>query len=256
MRNASSPGESQLLRSVTNALKILAMLGSRPTIRVSDVSAHLGVAKATAHRLLATLEHEKFVEKDRIDRSYRAGRMLVDVGLAAVGDLDVRRKAKEAMRRLAQETGETVNLLLLEGPRTRVVDGVESEQTVKVSSRVGVLLPANVTSGGKVLLATLPPEEVRALFPHGLPGVTAQTMTDWDTFEAELREIRRCGYASNFAESDDSVHGVAVPVYDRRHRPVAALAVATPAHRLPPSRVRTVAEELRRGANSITQTLV
>lgn len=92
--------------------------------------------------------------------------------------------------------------------------------------------------------------------PHGLHRLTPATTADWETFESELREVRRCGYASNFGESDEAVRGVGVPVFDRRGNGVAALAVAAPGQRLPPARVRVLADELRRSADSITRTLV
>ncbi|MGH3750003.1 MAG: IclR family transcriptional regulator, partial [Micromonosporaceae bacterium] len=150
------------IESVDNALRVLLLLRQQPQVRVTDVSDQLGVARSTAHRLLSTLAHHGFVHQDRMTRAYRAGRVFIELGLAAVGDLDVRRKARQHLEALSEKLRETVNLLVLEGAGSRFIDGVEGDRPVRVSLRTGVLLPASSTSGGKVLLAELPVDEVRA----------------------------------------------------------------------------------------------
>lgn len=256
MRNSAPRSAGNTLQSVQNALRILRMLHQRPGLRVTGIATELGMGKSTAYRLLATLESEGFIQKNRLDSSYRAGRVLIDIGIAAVGDLDVRRKARAFMEELADQTGETVNLFLLEGSNARVVDGVEGSRAVRVTSRVGILLPAHVTAGGKALLAAHSFAELRALFPDGLPSLTSSTNTNWDRFEAEIDQIRRQGYATNTGESDEDVCGVAVPVLDRTRRLVAALAVATPRQRMTEERIAVLAKQLRHSADLLSRNLV
>jgi DNA-binding IclR family transcriptional regulator len=76
--------------------------------------------------------------------------------------------------------------MVLEGNGTRFLDGVEGPQALRVSFRTGTLLPAHVTSGGKALLAELPPERLRALYPHGLPGEGAKEREDIERLTAAL----------------------------------------------------------------------
>ncbi|MGH8869709.1 MAG: IclR family transcriptional regulator [Actinomycetes bacterium] len=220
------------IESVNNALRILHMLRERRTVRVTDVSESLGVARSTAHRLLTTLAAQGFVRQERANRAYRAGRVLVEIGLAAVGELDVRRQAHRHLQDLSRGLRETVNLFVLEGAGSRFIDGVEGDRPVRVGTRTGLLLPAHTTSGGKVLLAELPFDEVRALFPDGLPALTSQSITDLDALEAELATVRERGYATNAGESEVGLHAVAVPIRVGRARAVAALAASTPAARM------------------------
>lgn len=248
------PGRSPayLIESVHNALRILLLLRERPSLRVTDVSVELGVARSTAHRLLSTLAADGFVKQDRSSRRYRAGRVLVEIGLAAVGDLDVRRKAHPHIEALAEELGETVNLLVLEGAGTRFIDGVEGNRPVRVTTRTGYLLPAHATSGGKVLLAELRDREVRSLFPAGLPALTSHTISDFDRLEEELATVRRQGYALNVGESEVGLHAVAVPIRVGPGYAVAGLAVSTPAHRLGAREIPAMVAALRRAAAAIS----
>ncbi|GLW11114.1 IclR family transcriptional regulator [Microtetraspora sp. NBRC 13810] len=241
--------------SVDKAMLILLMIRDRGEVRVTDVSDELGVARSTAHRLLLTLAHRGFVAQDRVSRAYRAGRVVVEIGLSAVGELDVRRKARRHMERLAAELHETVNLIVLEGNGSRFIDGVEGDRPLRVSSRTGTLLPAHSTSGGKVLLAELADEEALALFPDGLTRVTDRTITDPDALSAELRSVRDLGYGVNHEESAAGLDAVAVCVRDHMGRALAALAVSLPHQRMTQGNLHMMLPALRATAEAISQDL-
>lgn len=253
------PGERSLppyaIESVDNALRLLLLLRDRGEVRVTDVSAELGVARSTAHRLLMTLAHHGFVAQDRVSRVYRVGRTLYEIGLTAAGELDIRRKARHHMERLSAQLRETVNLLVLEGSGCRIIDGVEGDRAIRVTSRTGTLLPAHATSGGKLLLAELPLDEVNARFPEGLTSVTDRTITTMADLHAELDAIRRQGYAVNRGESEPDLYAVAVGVGDHSQRAVAALAVSLPALRVSGAQLEALVGPLRSAAEAIGNNL-
>ena len=250
-----SPREGSLppyaIESVDKALRLLLLLRDRGEVRVTDVSAELGVARSTAHRLLMTLAHHGFVAQDRVSRVYRVGRSLYEIGLTAAGELDVRRKARQHMERLSAQLRETVNLLVLEGSGCRFIDGVEGDRPIRVTSRTGTLLPAHATAGGKLLLAELPPDELDARFPDGLTSVTDRTITTLSDLHAELAVIRQHGYAVNRGESEPDLYAVAVGVRDHSHRAVAALAVSAPALRANYAQLEALVGPLRSAAKAI-----
>ena len=103
------------LSSVDHALELLLLFRSRPTLRVSEVADSLGVARSTAHRLLVMLVHRGFAVQDPATRAYRPGPRLAEIGLAAVGALDVRARMRPYLTEIAARTGETVSLLVLDG---------------------------------------------------------------------------------------------------------------------------------------------
>lgn len=244
------------VQSVRNAMRLLQLLRSRTWIGVTEAGEELGLGKSTVHRIFATLEEEGFIQRDRVKRGYRIGPAMFDLGLAAVGDLDVRRKARQPMEVLRDKCDETVNLHVLEGNHTRVVDGAECNNLVRVTSRVGIALPANSTAAGKVLLSFMPPDKVTKLFPNGPVAVTEATITQSSALAAELLEVRRRGYATNFGESAAGLHGVAVPIMNRNREPIAALAVAAPSGRLTAGRTQGLAMLIRSAADEISRTFL
>ena len=167
------------IASVDNALRLLRLFRDQPRVRLSEASEHLGVAVSTAHRLLAMLAYHGFVRQDPDSRAYLAGPALVEIGLAAVRQLDIRAQARPVLEDLAAALGETVHLTVLEGGDVRYLDAVESSRALRVTARTGSVLAANCTASGKALLAGLPDAEVTARFAGEppLPALTGRSIT-------------------------------------------------------------------------------
>src|SRR3954454_17911889 len=101
--------------SVDNALRLLELIGQRQALRVAEAADLLGVARSTAHRLLAALRRRGFVLQDRPNGAYRPGPALVEAGLAAFSRIDIRRVARPGLEDVREQTQETVSLAVLEG---------------------------------------------------------------------------------------------------------------------------------------------
>jgi DNA-binding IclR family transcriptional regulator len=219
--------------SVDKALRLLELVGERQVLRVSEAAELLGVARSTAHRLLNALGRRGFVLQDRPNGAYRPGSVLNEIGLAAIGRIDIRRIARPVLEELRDQTCETVSLSLLEGRNLRFVDCVEGSRAVRVGDRTGVVLPAHCTAAGKAILAALPPTELaRRYHDRELTTRTVSSIATWDALDAELLAIRRDGYARNSQEGENGVSAIAVAVRDLTSAPLAAIAVVLPSSRM------------------------
>lgn len=260
MSAAAPPGEAPQypIESVGNALRLLLMFGENPRLRLSDARDRLGVAHSTAHRLMAMLVYHGFVVQDPLSRAYVAGPALMDIGLSVVTTMDIRSVARELLEDLSAQSHETVHLAQLEGPRVRFLDGVESDQALRVVSRTGRTLPAFSTSVGKALLAELSLEQLRHIFPvEELPDPpTARSVRTRTALEQELEQVRLRGYAVNSAESEDGVNSVGVAVLHPTRGAVAALSLAAPAARMSAAQTRLAAARLQKAADLLSKRLV
>jgi DNA-binding IclR family transcriptional regulator len=236
---ASSPPYG--VTSVDNALRLVLLLQDRPEIQVRDAAEFLDVSRSTAHRLLTMLRYRGFATQDPQTRAYRAGQVLLSLGLSVARQVDIRRYARPHLLALHEQFGETVHLTVLEGNSVRFIDGLVGTHALRVGDRTGMLLSAHSTAGGKALLAQLDFEDVRAMFPRGMTAITGQTLTTLARLQAELESIRRRGYATNFDESADGVSAIAAPVRAPSGEAAAALAAAIPTSRLARSRVPAIA---------------
>ncbi len=257
MKNGVPKPPSYPIVSVDNALKLLHMLREQSHIRVSDASRAIGVARSTAHRLLAMLRHHGFVQQDPFSRAYIAGPALLDFGLAALRDRDIRTHARPFLEALGQETGETVHLAILQGGSDVLfLDCVESMKAVRVGNRTGLILPAHCSSAGKALLAALSPDRLRALYPdEHLPGLARRSIRTLTRLEREISLVRKRGYATNVGETADDIGSVGVAIQDRQGTARAALTVATPTSRLTDKVIAAMVKAARRAATAIGDTL-
>jgi DNA-binding IclR family transcriptional regulator len=218
------------IASVENALVLLSALHERGQVRVSEAARLLTVAPATAHRLLSTLTSHGFAEQDR-QRVYRPGprmRALAEGG-APRPDLSV--LAHPHLVALTEQTRETTHLVTLEGNGSRFIDGVESPLGLRVGHRVGLLLPAHTTSGGKVLLAHVSDPDLAALYPHRRLPMRDGSTRELATLRRELATVRRQGFALNLELSERGVNAIGVPVIHRQGRVLAAVVLACPSVR-------------------------
>jgi IclR family transcriptional regulator, acetate operon repressor len=238
---AKAPG----LESVDNALRLLLLMAERESVRVSEVAAELGIAVSTAHRLLSTLRQREFVEQ-QADRRYLRGASFARLGGPLQAPRSIEELALPHLERLRDDVGETSHLSVLEGTEVRFLASVESSQVLRIGSRVGARLPAHLTSGGKALLAALPPAELTQRFPAGGVASLGLAGADVERLARELQGIRRRGYGVNRGEGERGVAAVGVSVLGAGRTPVGALSISMPTVRLNPARLREMAALLMR----------
>lgn len=246
MASAAYPVES-----IDNAARILLAFRTKRQVRVSEMAAELSVARSTAHRMLTTLADRGLVRQDPQTKAYIPGPALVELGLAVIGVADMRAMIRPVLEQLAETTGETLHLLVLEGAETVFLDGVESKHVIRASQRVGVRGPAHASAAGKVMLALLDPQALRARFPVSpLRGGTERAIASWPEFEAELDAVRKLGYATNLQESEPGLHAISVALTDSSGMVRGALSVSGPAERMGRDLIRFV-EPLRAAAEEL-----
>lgn len=233
------------IQSVSRALTLLLRFRDQPTLSVSEASEYLSVSRSTAHRSLAMLLQHGFVKQDSRTKLYEAGPALLQIGLAAVSQIDARAVAQPYLRQLVKLTQETAHLVVLSGSDVLFLDGVESTRAVRSGLRVGVSVPAHTTASGKAILATLPTGQLRSLYPsEQLATLTARTLRTYAELDAELDKARERGYAVNDEESEEGLRAVAASVTDGSPllRVLPALTVAGPKERLTPDRIPEIGE--------------
>jgi DNA-binding IclR family transcriptional regulator len=215
--------------SVDHALHLAILLQQEGPLRVSDAAERIGVSPSTAHRLLAMLVYRGFAEQ-RPDRRYQAGDVLRPAVPSMAPVALLRQVALPHMGELVERVQESVNLMVLAGTEARFVASAECAQILRVGSRVGRTVPAHLCSGGKAILAALPPGEVAELYA-GAEDVNLPRV------QRELALVRRRGFAVNDQRTEAGLTALGVVVRDSARAPVAALAIAMPSVRFHRDRV-------------------
>jgi DNA-binding IclR family transcriptional regulator len=227
-------------QAVERAVTVLKAFGPEAAaLTPHEISRRTRLNRSTVYRLLSALERQGLVAPDEAGR-YRLGPELVVLGGLALRQLDLRSIALPLMRELAAQTGETVDLEVLAGASTMIVEEVSAHRFLSASANVGQLYPAHCTATGKALLAHLPPAALDALLGEGLRACGPRAIRDEAALRAELRALAARGYAAAYEELEAHLHALAAPVFDHQGRAVAAISVSGPAARLPRRREQQV----------------
>ncbi|WP_243794660.1 IclR family transcriptional regulator [Saccharopolyspora gloriosae] len=244
------------VQSLDRAVALLnAVATSSPDGRsAADLATACGLNRATAWRLLATMEHHALVDRNPATNRYTIG-FAVSRMAATAGVDGLVRRAHGALERLSRTTGETANLAVAQRLGLTYVDEV-APPTVLSARWLGRDVPIHATSAGKAFLAWLPDKEVETLLDSPLPEFTANTHTDRDALRTELFEIRAQGYSEGAGELESLVNGVSAPVLDAGHRPIAIVSVGGPQDRVPPSRFGEFGALARETAQEIAAALL
>jgi len=202
-------------------------------LSLAGLAERTGIPRATAFRLLSTLEEAGFVVKESGD--YRLGVKCFVLGNIAAADFDLRQVAHPHLSALRDETGETTHLAILDHWQVVYLERMPSLKPVGfMRSRPGAILPAHCTGLGKVLLAHRPEKDVAAWAgTQTFKAWTPQTITSRKRLIEELRATRARGYGIDEQEHELGVRCIAAPVRNHQGEVVAAISVAGPTERMP-----------------------
>jgi DNA-binding IclR family transcriptional regulator len=236
--------------SVDHALHLAAVLQQEGPLRVSEAAERLGVARSTAHRLLAMLVYRDFAERDA-DRRYVAGPVLrLPARPEPVAVL--RQVALPHLRTLMERSGETANLVVVVDVQARFVATVECPHILRVGDREGRTLPAHLSSAGRAVLAARSDAEVMALY-----ATPDSPVADVPALLRELRIVRRTGLAVNDQRTEAGLTAIGCAVRSAAGTVSAGLSIAMPTARYKRDRLvgwsdnlATAATRIQRGLES------
>lgn len=225
--------DKYLLSSVSNALRILDLLSEEELLGVAEISKRLNLGKASAFRLLYTLEYKGFVIKNQ-SAKYMLGRKFCYFGEVVSNRQSDFSLAKPELICLRDKLNETVHLsILLPDLNLTFLDKVSSSHSLQMNSRIGYQMPAYCSGSGKVLLADLlGTDREKELNDIQLQQKTETTITDHQTLIEELRKIKDCGYGLDNEESEIGLTCIAVPVLTYNGKAVAAISISGATQRI------------------------
>jgi DNA-binding IclR family transcriptional regulator len=230
----ASPGRVQSVERAIALLDAVAAASPRGDT-VAELAMACGINRATAWRLLATLEGRGLVDRDPGTNRYQIGYTVARLAAASGVDGLVRR-THHVLERVSAQTGEAADLAVGRRSGLVYVDEV-APQSVLTVNWLARPVPLHATSTGKAWLAWLPEHEARGALGPVLEGFTDATVTDISRLLGELRQIREQGYAVSAGELEPALCGVSAPVLrPGEERPLAVFSIWGPAGRVPPSR--------------------
>ena len=231
MTQAMTDGR-QSLQSLERGMAVIQIFSRQyPALTLSDVARHTGLTRATARRILLTLEALGHVRSD--GRLFSLTPRVLSLGWAYLSSLNLWEIAQPLMEDLAEQTRESCSAATLDLPDIVYVARVPTRRIMTISLGVGSRLPAHSTSMGRVLLADLPTAELdRFLAENHFERFTDRTITDPKRLRAEVDDVRRQGWALIDQELEVGLRSLGAPITRADGRTIAALNVSAPAARV------------------------
>lgn len=212
------------------AARLLALVLERSPRTERELRAELDLVEPELAPLVAALERHGLVQRD--GGRLRPGPAAVRFARARIARGELAQHAAASLRRLADESGETVTLMVPTAGGTEAIAQEDGRHLLGATSWIGRDVPDHASAAGKVFLAW----GVAAMEPR-LERLTDRTIVDPEALAAELRTVRERGYATLVDELEPGLSVVAAPVFDAEGGVVAALAVSGPTSRLPAHRL-------------------
>jgi DNA-binding IclR family transcriptional regulator len=237
---------------VERALEVLLCFSRQtPELTMTQIAERIGIHKSTVHRLLATLEEKRFVERDPTSGFYRLGIQMFQMAYLTLEHNDLRQIATPHLRRLSERYRETVSLAILDGTEMVYLDVIESPQRVKLAAATGQRLPAFCTASGKAILAFSGEKGLQRVFDQGMPQYTQNTLVLPAKLLENIRQIQEQGYALSLQEFEEGINAIAAPIMDHNNQPAASIAVAGPSFRLTQERMMEMGPDILATAHDI-----
>jgi DNA-binding IclR family transcriptional regulator len=221
---------------------------------IEELAAQLKLTKSNVHRTLQTLAYAGYLVKDQTTGRYRNTMRLFEMGAKQLSRFDVRRFAAPFMRDLAEESGETVHLSVLEGMDVIYIDKIDSPQPVRSYTFIGGRAPAYAVATGKAMLAYQADGYIER-HTMTLTRYTPSTIVSMPVLKEELAKTARVGYAANRGEWRETVGGLAVAIFNGLDQVVAALGISGPLERLSISRMNELAPAVKRNAAEMSRAM-
>ncbi|MDD4849488.1 MAG: IclR family transcriptional regulator [Gemmiger sp.] len=230
------------VQSIARIFEIIEVLAAHPAgVGLQQLAAEAGLAKSTAHRLLASLITLGYARQDSTSGQYRLTLKMFEISSGIVNSMDIMGVAKVHLERLAQRTGDAVHLVIRDAQDIVYIYKTESGP-MRMSSRVGLRSPLYCTGVGKAIMATLPNAEVEEIWRKSHPQkLTEHTVTDYEGLLAQLGEVRGGGYAVDDEENELGIRCVAVSIPGPGGRADSAFSISGLAPYMNPERIRRIA---------------
>ncbi len=242
-----------MVPALERGIRILELLSACPNGLTMPEMSSLDLPPASLYRMLVTLSELGYIVREDGDR-YRLGRKLLSLAYKTIDEHGIAEKSIGLMRELRDLSGETVLLAVLYGNEGIVIDEAVSSQAVKVSVQIGHHFPLHTAAPAKAILAYLPDEERERLVDSiRFTRFTRQTITCRDSFESELRAIRRNGYSLDRGEELEEIRCAGAPILNHAGYPVAAVWISGPASRLDSAALLRCGERVREYAEKISR---
>jgi IclR family KDG regulon transcriptional repressor len=222
-----------MVRSLQKGIDILKLFGKEmPLLSVEEIARATDISLPTAYRFVATLKRNGLVERDPSTGRYMLGLRILELGKGVFRKVELETVAAPLLKRLAVESGETVQLTKRHADYGICIDVEESPSALRVAPEKGNMLPLHAGASVQVILAFLPEKERDRISSGELKKITDYTIINSQVLQKRLACIQKEGFALTSSEVYLGSVGLAAPIFNGDNRAIASVAISGPSQRM------------------------
>jgi len=253
-RSGSRSEIGSLVQSIHRGLAVLECLANHPEgLGVSAVSKEINLYKSSAHRILNTFVHNKYVEQNPLTEQYHLSCKIFELSQKVLRSNRIVKVASPFLEKLAVETGESASLVIVDRVQNKllVCDEHLSSQKVSTSSELGLSLPLQDNATTNVFLSGLSEEELDELIQKP-QTLWTDDLTRFQEIRRRLHYVRESGYAVDWGHDLNETSSIAAAIKDRNGRILAIIRLAAPSFRMREAQSQQIAQTVRKIAKEIS----
>lgn len=213
----------------------------------------VAMPKATAYRIVQTLEYMGFLERNPRSNAFSLGMNVLRLGFEYIASLDVAQAGQPVIEQLRDSSQCSSHLAIRDGRDIIYIARVSAAGARINQVSIGTRLPVHCTSLGRMLLTDISRADFDQLFPDPqLPGNLPGQLHDREALWQMVQQDKARGYVVGESFFRDGISSIVYPVFDRRGRVAAVVSIMVPAQEIPGTDRRRLQNEVRAAANKIS----
>ena len=242
------------MSSIKRAIQVLDLLSRKGPLGVRAVAQQMDLPLGSVHRLLLDLNDENVVERTK-DGEWEMSFRLLAIAGQQLDRSGISQVARPFTERIAEQTGETVNIYATSGLHCVCIEKVRGNERMQVDMPIGTRTGLTAGGAGKAMLAYLNSSQREQALSEPRVAITPTTIVDYGAMLEELSRIRRRGYSIDNQEVVTGVFCVSVPILRRGGQPAGAISITGPSFKAPGPEVQPLVDMLNEGCGYVSRRL-
>lgn len=253
-RKRKTQVDGETVRLVERTCDVLfAFISPDPALSLAEIAKAAKLPKATAYRILRTLEMKGLVQHDEKAQEFSLGFKIFQLGSIVINQMDLRKIAMPFMKDLAAKTGEAISLNIVQEHSRVCIERIESQGIIRFYLPIGARSPLYLGATGKALMAFLPEAEIEQIISSQILNNPQAQNVDLARLRKDLADVRAKGYAYTSDELGVGVSTVAAPIFNYHGNIVACINISLPVSRFTEDKVDLYTRLIVQAAQEISK---
>jgi len=197
---------------------------------ISNIERDLGIGKVGVYRILKSLEKTGWVVQESDSEKYKFGDMLKEFCCLVFSQMEITKISLPYLYEISHTTGETAALSLRIGLERIFIQEIPGRNEIHRVMPLGQRFPLWISSAGKAMLAFLDKAEIEQVLDDarksGAKILASGKIFNLDDLQADIKAIRKSGYAITSAERVSNLRSVSAPIFNAQKRVLGAISIS------------------------------